>query len=100
MHPNLTGHSCDDDCEFVVLLHPKGSSLDPDHIHDGREVVCKKTATSITVEPMLPEPRGAKEKDRVGHDRQWTYVRTTEKNEDGLTIFRPGAPPPVTKEGA
>lgn len=79
----------DDDCEQVIILHP-AAEPNPEpgklHIHHKRVAICKKAANSITLEPMMPHPDG----NRIGHASQWTYVRTTEKDTEGRTIFRQG----------
>ena len=72
----------DDDAEQIVILHPQQP------VHHIRLVICKKTAQSITIEPFMHHPQQGKP-DKF--DERLTYVRTTEKDTHGRTIFRQGA---------
>jgi hypothetical protein len=71
-----------DDAEIVVIDHPgpppqAGSvNAPPPHFHDKRKVVCKQGTTELVMPP-------------VGAFRQSVkYVRSEDKNVDGLAIFR------------
>jgi hypothetical protein len=68
-----------DDSEVVVISHPLPSvpppNPQPRHAHHEREVICKAGANEIILEPMLNHPFKHK------------YVRTTDKDSFGRTIF-------------
>lgn len=53
----------------------------PPHVHHGMIVACQHGADTITIPPTFKLD---------GHHR---YVRTEDKNADGLYIFRPEAAP-------
>ena len=74
----------DDDCEQIMILHPVGAGQ---HVHHTRLVICKKAATSITLEPLAKDASDQ----RIGHDKRATYVRTTDTDTNGRAIFRQGA---------
>lgn len=75
----------DDDCEQIVIEHPvDGGSA---HVHHKRLAIIKKSADSITLEPMFKSPVDAQ---AFGHEKQWTYVRTKDTDIKGRAIFRQG----------
>ncbi len=70
----------EDDAERVVLSHPlpalaAGYDKAPVHVHHDREVICKKAANEIVIEPML------------SHPHRHRYVRTENVDGFGRPIF-------------
>jgi len=81
----------DDDCEQVIILHPHPPGTAPEtppHIHHNREVICKKSARSITIEPMMHHPPGGGKAQPF--EQPMTFVRTSEVDTNGRPIFRQG----------
>jgi hypothetical protein len=84
----LHGTNVDDDSEHVVLEHaptPAMLAKQPpsNYVHHNREAVCKHAAAEITIGPMLEQ------KNCVGHEKSYKFVRSTDRTADGRAIFRP-----------
>lgn len=81
----MRGETYDESCEVAVIEHPLPIGPNqPIHVHHGREVVCKKEAGEITLEPLLK----SNHERTVGHEGRYKYVRSEDKTSDGRAIFR------------
>jgi hypothetical protein len=78
----------DDDCEQVILLHPLPAPA-PAHPHHNRLAIVKKSAKSITLEPMMHHPPSGQ---AFLFNEKVTYVRTADTDTHGRAIFRQGVP--------
>jgi hypothetical protein len=70
----------EDDCEVVVIEHPMagqnpGLATLPKHVHDGREVICKRSVNELPIGPI------------VGHAASYKYVRADRVDAHGRPIF-------------
>lgn len=76
-----------EDTEVAVIEHPlQGVPDDVKHAHHKREILIKKDAPNVTLEPILKQPNGQIK--LVGEEGRYTYTRTTDVDGDGRAIFR------------